>query len=356
MPNSLAFRIPTPSRVMHELMRPQVALVGISAAAALLGLAGSLVQDQLAAAIAASPETDVGDPKQVRQWKAGDLVPSNVRQISLEDAAAINARNPIANRENPASEPFSPQFASPVDRSRSVDCLTAAVYYEAANESDSGQQAVAQVVLNRMRHVAYPNSICGVVYQGSQRSTGCQFSFTCDGSLARRPSAAGWSRARRVAEAALGGTVSKIVGLSTHYHANYVVPYWSSSLLKTAVIGTHIFYRSNGGAGNLASFSAKYAGVEPDIAGRHIVSAEVDAQLPAKLADVSTYPLPPTKDISEEHAMKLDQFALLDYKKAPPQDKGQFSEPVDRSLRSAIGAAQATTSNAGPSGQTGSAQ
>jgi len=96
---------------------------------------------------------------------------------------------------------------SGVDRTRAQQCLTAAIYYEAASESEAGQRAVAQVVLNRVAHPAYPNTVCGVVYEGSERSTGCQFSFTCDGSLARRPSQLFWDRAKTVARQALAGAV-----------------------------------------------------------------------------------------------------------------------------------------------------
>jgi hypothetical protein len=139
------------------------------------------------------------------------------------------------------------------------------VYYEAATESEAGQRAVAQVVLNRVRHRAWPNTVCGVVYEGSDRRTGCQFSFTCDGSLQRVPSKLGWSRAVSIAESALGGSVFSSVGSATHYHANYVVPYWASSLDKTAVIGAHIFYRWRGPLGDAASFRQRYAGSEPSI-------------------------------------------------------------------------------------------
>src|SRR5690606_22275670 len=127
---------------------------------------------------------------------------------------------------------------------------------EAGNEPAEGQKAVAQVVLNRVRHPSYPNSVCGVVYQGHERATGCQFTFTCDGSRARRPGMAGWERAQRVARAALQGEVYARVGLSTHYHADYVAPYWSDSLLKNAAIGAHIFYRLPGLAGRPAFFTA----------------------------------------------------------------------------------------------------
>jgi spore germination cell wall hydrolase CwlJ-like protein len=128
------------------------------------------------------------------------------------------------------------------------DCLTTAIYYEAANEPDAGQDAVAQVVLNRMRHPGYPKSVCGVVYQGSERRTGCQFSFTCDGSLNRRPSTSGWARAAAVARRALSGRVSDEVSSATHYHTRWISPYWSPSLIRLGEVGAHVFYRLPGSA------------------------------------------------------------------------------------------------------------
>ncbi|WP_328598273.1 cell wall hydrolase [Croceibacterium salegens] len=141
-----------------------------------------------------------------------------------------------------------------------VDCLTAAVYYEAAGESEVGQRAVAQVVLNRVRHPAFPSSICGVVFQGSELRTGCQFTFTCDGSLLRRASIQGWSIAKRIAIQALQGRVEPTIGMSTHYHTNYVLPYWAPKLDKVAAIGTHIFYRWSGYWGERRAFSQSYTG------------------------------------------------------------------------------------------------
>ena len=152
---------------------------------------------------------------------------------------------------------------SGVDRSRAVECLTAAVYYEAASEPDQGQRSVAQVVLNRVAHPSYPNTVCGVVYQGSERTTGCQFSFTCDGSLARRPSAFFWQRARRVAETALSGYVEPGVGLATHYHTVAIHPYWAPSLNYITTLGAHKFYRFKGRAGEAGTFRFAYAGGEP---------------------------------------------------------------------------------------------
>ena len=184
--------------------------------------------------------------------------------ITPLQAAEINAAVPVSDEPILPAKPFvilSPSTAGATQLS-AVDCLTAAVYYEAASESATGQRAVAQVILNRMRHPAYPNSACGVVFQGSQRTTGCQFSFTCDGSLRRRPSASGWLRARSVATAALSGYVEPAVGYATHYHTTYVVPYWSSSLTKLRTVGSHIFYRWSGNNGTPRAFVNRYANAE----------------------------------------------------------------------------------------------
>lgn len=190
---------------------------------------------------------------------------TELREVAPGDALTINASIPIAQGANPPARPFVWHGASDADRARSLECLTAAIYYEAAREPADGQRAVAQVVLNRLRHPAYPNTICGVVFEGATRLTGCQFSFTCDGSLRRPPMPDYWARARQVAEAALNGYVYAPVGWATHYHANYVVPYWASTLVKIANVGAHIFYRWTGGWGRPPAFVTRYAGAEPAI-------------------------------------------------------------------------------------------
>lgn len=161
------------------------------------------------------------------------------------------------------ARPFAMGRASAETRARAQQCLTAAIYYEAASETDDGQRAVAQVVLNRVRHPAFPASVCGVIYQGSEKASGCQFSYACDGSMARRPSVAGWARAARNAAWALGGNVFAPVGLATHYHTYAVTPVWNRSLVMTAAIGAHFFQRWQGGWGTPAAFHQRYAGVEP---------------------------------------------------------------------------------------------
>ena len=187
----------------------------------------------------------------------------NVMEIDEESAAQINGERPFDGKpEMPAAFRFS---AGVEDRTRAADCLAAAAFYEAGADRE-GQQAVAQVVLNRVRHPAYPKTVCEVVFEGAERKTGCQFTFTCDGALRRRPSEAQWLAARKVAEEALDGGIDKAVGTATHYHAEYVVPYWSPNLQKIARVGPHIFYRWPGGFGSRRVFRDQGKREEPHIA------------------------------------------------------------------------------------------
>ena len=149
------------------------------------------------------------------------------------------------------------------DRALAVDCLADAIYYEAAFEPADGQRAVAQVIVNRVRDPNFPNTVCGVVYQGWQRKTGCQFSFVCDGSLTRRPPRAEQHEsARRLAQDALSGYVVEAVGTATHYHTDYVDPYWAPTLVEVAEIGQHIFYKWPGHAGDPDALDTLYEGGE----------------------------------------------------------------------------------------------
>jgi spore germination cell wall hydrolase CwlJ-like protein len=200
----------------------------------------------------------------------GELVPESLVDpaappvLSGETAVQANAALPLAGPGTPAAATMILASATPVAQMRALDCLAQAIYYEARSESEAGQRAVAQVVLNRVRHPAWPNSVCGVVYQGPMRAGGgCQFTFTCDGSLRFAPRGDDWVRARRLASEALSGFVYEPVGLATFYHANYVMPAWAPRLLKTAVIGAHLFYRLPGAGGQRGAFSSPYAGVEP---------------------------------------------------------------------------------------------
>lgn len=127
--------------------------------------------------------------------------------------------------------------------SSEATCLAQAIYYEARSESRVGRLAVADVVLNRVDSSLYPDTICGVVFQGHKRETGCQFSFTCDGSMDRPISKRLWRESELIATAVLSGMRVPVTRNATHYHADYVNPYWAAKLTPTAVIGRHKFYR-----------------------------------------------------------------------------------------------------------------
>lgn len=183
-----------------------------------------------------------------------------------------------------------------LDSARALNCLTSAIYYEAGNEPEDGQRAVAQVVLNRVRSPLWPDSVCGVVYQGSERTDfRCQFTFSCDGAMARPPNAASFARARRIAAEALAGVVYKPVGLATHYHTLAVSPPWASSLQPVGVIGAHIFYRNRGYNGTVEAFRTAYLG-------RETQSGPARTSWPAR-------PVAPVDMIQPSFAPPVDSYA-----------------------------------------------
>lgn len=196
-------------------------------------------------------------------------------------------------------------------------CLAQAIYYEAALEPELGQRAVAQVVLNRVHHPAFPDTVCGVVYQGVNDRV-CQFSFTCDGSLLRAPARQYWDRANRLAKEALAGFQVPEVGTATNYHADYVVPRWAYTLGKIRQIGRHIFYRFPGSAGSSRSFYESWAGRE------HIPTVDFDhlrVRLAARGAEMVepaerfTPGLTVEPDVKDRHTA-LDVGGRLDTTKA----------------------------------------
>ncbi|MFL6730033.1 MAG: cell wall hydrolase, partial [Sphingomicrobium sp.] len=214
-------------------------LLAVAAAAALGGAAHSTPE------LAATTAPGVAPPAPP---------PMLYRQVAPDQALQINQGIPLASGPNPAALPFSFK-GDGAERNRALECLASAVYYEAGSQDDGGERAVAQVVLNRVRHPAFPATVCGVVYEGSTRATGCQFTFTCDGSLRWAPEPGLWKQARRVAERALAGYVDKQVGSATHYHAQYVAPYWAPTLVKMTQVGQHIFYRWTGPWGEPPAFT-----------------------------------------------------------------------------------------------------
>jgi len=231
-------------------LRVAIGFAALTAATSCVAPAGELVAD-LAPPVAA--------PATVAATRV--VVPAGPSAMMLAPPPVSSAAD-IATNE----AVIAPRFVAasqPGAFNRALDCLTAAVYYEARSQSLDGQEAVAQVVLNRVRNPAFPNSVCGTVYEGSSRSTGCQFTFTCDGSMAARIEPAAWERARRVAEAALSGFVYTPVGSATYYHTTAVSPWWAPKLTRVAQIGAHIFYRLPGSWGGSLAFDQHYSGIEP---------------------------------------------------------------------------------------------
>jgi spore germination cell wall hydrolase CwlJ-like protein len=140
-----------------------------------------------------------------------------------------------------------PDYATlidPRDSARQQRCLAEAVYFEARSEPEDGQAAVAQVVLNRVRSGLYPANVCSVVYQDRNHPFACQFSFACEGRSLRVEEPGPWTVAVRIAQDVTDGKIyNPKVGAALNYHANYVMPYWASTLKRVDRIGHHIFYQ-----------------------------------------------------------------------------------------------------------------
>ena len=306
---------------------------------------------------AARPAKTVPLPKALEQ-------PNAFKPLTVEQAIAANQALPFAQRVDDPAGKFVLHSDSD-NRARAIECLAQAVYYEAASESIDGQRAVAQVVLNRMRHPGYPSTVCGVVYQGSQRVMGCQFTFTCDGSLLRRPNTAMFGIAHRIAIEALAGRVFAPVGHATNYHADYVLPYWASALDKQVQIGRHIFYRLKGSLGSKGAFGQRYAGQEPNIAPQPTMVVTGEAiglpidPLAAGLGIPATNDRPPNPIIaadsivrepiaadSHSSGLKIDDGAPVASKKAATKAKDCVSDGSTKLVPSAPNDLRSTSKTA----------
>jgi hypothetical protein len=211
--------------------------------------------------------------------------PLVLKQVDKSLAKKVNDRTPMTSAPVLPAAPFL-HVGGSESLARATDCLAATIFYEAGAEDVNGQMAVVQVVLNRMRHPAYPKTVCGVVFQGQERHTGCQFSFACDGSMRRVPSASAWQHAQGISRAMLNGLVYAPVGLATHYHTDWVLPAWSAKLDKVRVERTHLFFRYNGYWGSPQAFRGRYAGLEPEIAKLASLSSAHRAQVDPTAAPV----------------------------------------------------------------------
>lgn len=216
---------------------------------ALSAAAGGLDASALTIARRHDPYTVAGSAQRDRQT---ELLTARLEQLR-PNGRSDDLRRAGLTSLGSAARPF--HLGNALDESRDLECLTQAAYYEARGEGRDGMQAVVQVVLNRARHPAFPHSVCGVVFQGAGRRVGCQFSFTCDGSMRAPVNRAAWNRARSVASAALSGAVYAGVGNATHFHTTGVSPVWRNSLLRVSQVGSHVFYRFGGRNGAATAFA-----------------------------------------------------------------------------------------------------
>jgi hypothetical protein len=161
-----------------------------------------------------------------------------IRDVAPEDRADLLEAEAVARK-------IEEEKVATRDRrvKRERYCMAAAIYYEARGEPDSGQRAVAQVVMNRVKSDRYPSTICGVVFQGEDRRHRCQFSFACDGRPERPRPGKSWSEALEIARAFEEGDRYSAYSGATHYHADYVRPRWSRSMHRVGKIGRHVFLK-----------------------------------------------------------------------------------------------------------------
>ncbi|MGO9135068.1 MAG: cell wall hydrolase [Methylovirgula sp.] len=167
--------------------------------------------------------------------------PADATPVEVYAAAGLPKDTSVAV---PSDRPNYAALIGQDQSAREKHCLAEAIYFEARGEPEEGQAAVAQVVLNRVSSGLYPASICGVVFQNRSHYHACQFSFACEGRSLRITEQDAWHQAERIAEEVTDGkTYLADVGAATHYHADYVRPYWARRLKRMDVIGHHVFYK-----------------------------------------------------------------------------------------------------------------
>jgi hypothetical protein len=201
----------------------------------------------------------LGSAKGLQQWAPGAapvLVPPSVDsgiKLSALEGAPEDAAAAAAGGETVAGKGETDLLKSPAlrlglegkPRAKAEKCLADAVYFEARGEPLKGQQAVAQVVMNRVFSGYYPHDVCGVVYQNASRHLACQFTFACEGKdLDHIDEPDMWEQAKRIAKDMLSGQIWLAdIGHATHYHAYWVHPSWVNEMKKLYHLGVHTFYR-----------------------------------------------------------------------------------------------------------------
>ena len=301
--------------------------------------------ESLAGPAAAALAPDSHAITQALLRKAGLRRTFDLHRLSWDQARRVNALLPTDRSTPNVAQPFRLDMAGKNGR-QALQCLTQAAYYEAGANGPLAQAAVVQVVLNRVRHPDFPKSVCGVVYQGSENDTGCQFTFTCDGAMKRPVDAEAWDDARKVARTALGGYVDRAVGTATYYHADYVFPTWAPTLVKLATVGPHIFYRLAGAEGQAAYLTGAYAGGELRLAQAVLRASERRAQKagpdPAPEAQQASMPAGLKTEASRLQRVRVEIAAATQAPPAAPKVETASAQP---SLQAQV---QATLDAAAP--------
>lgn len=317
--------------MISHAQRSSLAIFGfalaLAAAAAVLLFASFGPLELLAPVPTNAPAERPADPAALLPIDA--FLPQQKLDLAPDVARARNHALPFYRGFSPPAPPFDAAWLPPAELERETDCLAAAIYYEAATEPVAGQRAVAQVVLNRLRHPRFPKRICDVVYQGAERRTGCQFTFTCDGSLARAPVLRRWLIAKAIANAALHGAVSAPVGQSTHYHASYVFARWAPELRKIAMIGTHIFYAPHQAYGGFIFGAPRPAEPLPPVLPAIMGSLPVDTAAAAPPAKTD----PPVEKQASAQVTAATAPMPLPTPTASPKPSPAPAFPLQRSTR-----------------------
>jgi hypothetical protein len=260
----------------------------------------------MTAAAAPSPSTNSPAPNSsaLAQVAPGQA-PSGSAPTSLRARFHLPVLRPVVAR------PF--RLAGAPDNA-DLNCLTQAVYYEARGESQDGQRAVAQVVLNRVRHPAFPKTICGVVHQRS--AVGCQFTFACSKVLSDPIDDDAWRKSKTVASRALHGGVMASIGEATHFQTVRSGAF--AGLLKVAQIGAHAFYRFAGHAGSDSMFRQTPA---PSHGG--LVTAEIQVDGKAQAGHVVVASLAPPQQTPQAAAVQVEHAAEAAIQAKSAADKAQ---------------------------------
>lgn len=223
-----------------------------------LGLAAMLAVAPAFADVTASSSTDpsgslrsqIGALFGIERDQMREMAPERIETIAATFAPApkrsgfrLFGRKDTGTAPDMYSKVWLASQPTPRIENRQVQCLSEALYFEARGESVKGQFAVAEVILNRVDSDRYPDTVCGVVNQGTGRKYACQFTYTCDGLPERITEPGAWEQVQKVARIAIQGAPRSLTQGATHYHTNYVNPRWARQYTKTAQIGIHIFYR-----------------------------------------------------------------------------------------------------------------